>query len=74
MNRLQEIIAERESPDFPFKPRRELYKILGIGQKRFWQIMRNEAQPTFDEAENIARHFQVDVTDLLTSQAKEKHE
>lgn len=67
MNRLKQVIEGLERPNFPFKPQKSLYKTLKIGRRRFWQIMRNETQPTIDEMENIAQYFGIDKTDLLTN-------
>lgn len=65
MNRLKKFIEGLERPNFPFKPQRAFYDTVGIGQKRFWQIMRNDKQPTFDEAESLANYFGIQAKDLL---------
>ena len=41
-NRLSSIIKiQEEQTCVPFKPRRSFFKSVGIGQKRFWQLVRN---------------------------------
>lgn len=72
MNRLKQTIEGMERPNFPFKPQKEFYHKLGIGRKRFWQIMRNEAQPNITEMESIAKYFGIDKTDLLTNSQESK--
>ncbi len=64
MNNVAKIIASITKPNFLFKPQKEFYKEIGIKQKRFWQIMRNETQPNLDELERIAKVLNVAPKDL----------
>jgi len=64
-NKIQVVIAKKEKPYFPFKPSLQWFKEMGIGRKRFNQILRNQTQPTLDEVERLANFFEVDKTDLL---------
>ncbi len=72
MNELKQVIEEMSRPNFPFKPEQEFYKKIGIGRKRFWQIFRNEKQPTIDEMESIANYFGFSAKDLLTKNQQKK--
>jgi len=41
-NKIQVVIAKKEKPYFPFKPSLQWFKEMGIGRKRFNQILRNQ--------------------------------
>ena len=64
-NNLSEIIKRKESRDrSDFKPNRTFFKDIGIGQKRFWQLVRNEKNLTLLEAKRLAEFFNVHVLEL----------
>ena len=59
-NRLEEIIKEKEKTTFThFKPTRDFFKKVGIGQKRFHQLVRNEVSMTFQEMIHLAAYFDI---------------
>lgn len=67
-NRLQTIIEENEKANFSnFKPNLEFFKHIGIGRKRFHQLVRNEVSPTFQEMIHLAAYFDVSVWELHES-------
>jgi hypothetical protein len=43
--------------DIQFKPKREFYKRVNIGQKRFWKLMRGETSPTLEELHTVAKYL-----------------
>ena len=65
MNKIESIIKGMETDILKFKPEKSFYKQINIGQKRFWQILRNEQQPTLDELERIAKALNVKPKDLI---------
>lgn len=64
-NRIREMISEKESNAFRFKPSRSFFKEIGIGQKEWGLIIRNEHQPRLDQLVAIAKHFDVDPKSLF---------
>ena len=64
--RLAEIIKKLERPNFPFKPEKDFYKEIGISQKRFWQIYKDEADNLqVSELQRLADYYKVALKDLL---------
>jgi transcriptional regulator with XRE-family HTH domain len=66
MNRIKEFLKSKEINGLRFIPGKKFYKIVGIGQIRFGQILRNEKEPTIKELQAIAKYFNVDITELYT--------
>lgn len=64
MNKIGKIIQEKATNGFPFKPNTLFFKEIGVGKRKFWQIMRNETQPNLDEVERIAKVLNVAPKDL----------
>lgn len=62
---LLEKIRSKETLGFVFKPSNSWYKEIGIGKKRFWQILREEQSPTIQELETIARHFGLNIQEVI---------
>lgn len=65
MNKLNEFISSKERKTFPFKPNIEFYNLVGIKRKRWAKLMRKEVSPTLTELENIAKYFEVSVTEII---------
>lgn len=65
MEKIKNIIEEREQKNFRFLPDRQFYDLVGIKQKRWGQLYRGEVSPTIDELKAIAEYFEVPVTELI---------
>ena len=64
-NNLSQIIKIKESKENnDFKPNRQFFKDVGIGQKRFWQLVRNEKSLLFDEMQSLSKYFSVHILEL----------
>ncbi len=64
-NRLQTLIEEQEKTTLStFKPTLDFFKHIGIGRKRFHQLIRNEVSPTFSEMHALADYFGVKIWEL----------
>lgn len=48
-----------------FKPNREFYNYVGINQKRFGEVVRNNDKLIVRELLSLAKFFEVSVLDLL---------
>ena len=48
-----------------FKPSRNFYLTIKIGQKRFGKLIRGEDSPKVTELERLAEFFQCGLTDLI---------
>lgn len=47
------------------RPNSQFYERIGINRKRFAQLLRGEKSPTTDEIRELAKFFQINVTDLI---------
>ena len=65
MNKIQKFIKSKEQNNFVFKPQRDFYEKINIRQKRFGQILRDEASPTLTEIEAIANYFNISINELI---------
>ena len=65
MNKIVEILKTKQIDGFVFRPTREFYEKIGVGQKRWGQLLRNEKPATIDELQRIAEYFQISITDLI---------
>jgi Mg2+ and Co2+ transporter CorA len=64
-NTLSQIIQIKENKENnDFKPNRQFFKDVGIGQKRFWQLVRNEKNLTSIEIKRLAEYFGVHILEL----------
>jgi len=70
MNKIDFYIKEIEKNlSISFKPTREFYKRLGIGQKRFGMLLKNETSPTVTELQSLKDYFGLkDINQLLEKQ------
>jgi len=70
MNKIQYYIKEIEKNFLiNFKPTRDFYKKVGIGQKRFGMLLKNETSATIDELENLKSYFGLkDINQLIEKQ------
>lgn len=67
-NRLEAIIMDYEIKlSCTFKPTRIFFKKIGIGHRRFYQLVRNEVSPTFQEMIHLAAYFDVSVWEFHES-------
>ena len=65
-NKLATIIKQRETNAFRFKPNKAFFSEIGISQKRFGQLIRNEKEALPSELKAIADYFKVAITDLIS--------
>lgn len=64
-NNLEKIIAEHErKAQRPFKCSHDFYRFIGIGKRRFWQLVRNEKNLTFLEVKRLSEYFGVHFWEL----------
>lgn len=70
MTTISELISNRESVAFRFRPKRDFYVKVGINRKRWGMIYRGEIEPVVSELQRIAEFFKVDVTDLMDLKTK----
>lgn len=70
-NRLEVLINDYCKSSFrnKFKPNRAFFQTICIGQKRFWQLVRNETEMTYGEMNRLAVFFDVAVDELHTNTA-----
>ena len=70
-NRLDAIIKKNEEQTKQnFSPTLDFFKHIGIGRRRFRQIVRNEVSPTFSEMQILADYFGVHILELHESTVK----
>ena len=67
MNKISILINELIEEKFliTFKPTREFYKKVGIGQKRFQMLRENKTSPTFEEMQKLSEYFNIPYTQLV---------
>ena len=67
-NRLEVVINEycKNHHLNKFKPNRAFFLHIGIGQKRFWQLVRNEVEMTFGEMNRLSEYFDTPLSELHT--------
>ena len=66
LNRLEIVIREYERKiKAAFKPNRDTYNALGVGQKRFAQLLKNKAEFTSGELLRFSHYFGVEAFELL---------
>ena len=65
MTKIEQVIKEKETGHFIFKPDRTFYDAIEINQKRWGQILRGKIDPTISELKAIALYFNVALTDLI---------
>lgn len=57
-----------------FRPNRQFYEYVGINQKRFGDIVRNNGKMNVAELISLAKFFEIPVSDLLPKEnADENH-
>ncbi|RDB06531.1 hypothetical protein [Runella aurantiaca] len=63
---LQKIVNEyEERTALKFKPDERFYERIEINPKRFWQLVKGKKRPTYDEAVNLTKYFDLPLTDLF---------
>jgi transcriptional regulator with XRE-family HTH domain len=70
MDKIAEIIRQKETKAFKFKPNPEFYQSIGINRKRWAQLYRGEKEPTVPELKRIAHYFNVPVQEFLKEYSK----
>lgn len=50
---------------FGFKPKREFYNSIGINQKRFGMLCRNQISPTLEELKAVCEYFGTDIKNFI---------
>ena len=61
---LELLVSRIGNPQF-FTPKRDFYERTGIGQKRFGQLFRGEANPTKNEYLALAREWNVTIYEAI---------
>ena len=64
-NKIESRIREIENKGFRFMPGRSFFIEIGIGQKRWGQLIRNEKPVTTEELGKISNYFVVSVNSLI---------
>lgn len=64
-NRIENLIKQKEIKGFRFLPDRSFYKEIGIKQRRFGLILRNDQPATTEELFKISKFFGFEYTELL---------
>ena len=64
-NRISFLLKEKEKKGFRFTPGRAFYEKIGIRQKRWGQIVRNERPATTEEILKVAEYFNFKNVELL---------
>lgn len=67
MNKIELTIKEFEKKfSIHFKPTQDFYKRVGIGRKRFAQLLKNEVSVTIEELHKLKEYFQLEnITELI---------
>jgi len=67
MNKILDFIKKIESKYFiTFKPTKDFYKHVGIGQKRWKMILNNDVPINSNEIEKLSDYFEVPANELLS--------
>lgn len=64
-NMVIEMLTQRIGDPATFRPTREFFKRVEIGQKRFWQLYRGEKNITETEYRALAREWKVTLEDAF---------
>ena len=64
-NLLLEMLEARFGRPEYFRPTRDFYRAVGIGQRRWWQLYRGEQPLTETEYRNLASHLGVSLQDAF---------
>lgn len=71
-NRIAELLKQEESRGFKFIPDRNFYDSIGIKQKRWGQLIRNEIPATTEEIYKVAEYFKLEYSHILNLQQPEQ--
>lgn len=69
-NKISFQIKQLEQKGFKFKPGRKFFIEIGIGQKRWGQLIRNEKPATLKELEKISSYFNIPIYSLIENRKK----
>ena len=64
-NRIGFLILQKEKQGFRYKPGRDFFKQIGIRQKRWGILIRNEQAATTEELLKIANYFGFCIIELI---------
>jgi plasmid maintenance system antidote protein VapI len=64
-NNIKKILNDKSLPGFKNMPTREFFIKIGIRQKRWGQIVRNEKAATLDEIGKVSKYFDIPVNMLI---------
>lgn len=64
-NNIKKILTDKSLPGFNNKPTREFFLKIGIRQKRWGQIVRNEKAATLEEIGKVSKYFDIPVNMLI---------
>jgi plasmid maintenance system antidote protein VapI len=64
-NRIATLLKQRERQGFKFKPGREFFQKIGIKQKRWGILVRNDQAATTEELMKIAKYFGFCIIELI---------
>jgi plasmid maintenance system antidote protein VapI len=67
-NRISILLKEREIQGFSFNPSRSFYEKIGIRQKRWGQLIRNEKPATTEELYKVAEYFNFNKDEIIEFQ------
>ncbi len=71
-NNISQVIEKIEKRNLiTYKPTKEFYRKIGVKQKRWGQILRNEKQPDLMQLNNLSKFFNIK-PDLLVNLPKEQ--
>jgi hypothetical protein len=63
---INQLITNKETNAFRFKPNMAFFKEIGINRKRFYMILKKETDPTLSELRTISKYFDVNITELVS--------
>jgi len=69
-NKVFQQIKAFETKGFRFKPGRKFFIEIGIRQKRWGQLMRNEKSITIEELEKVSNYFDIPIGKLTEHKNK----
>lgn len=73
MNKVNYFIEEIEKKYLIcFKPTRQFYKKIMIGQRRWHQLLRDEVSPTIKELRELSKYFDIPLNELIIEDENEK--
>jgi hypothetical protein len=72
MNKIANVINSLGNGKLKFVPDKTFYETVGIGRKRWAQLLRNEKPANIDELYKIAKYFGVSFNELIEVESIEQ--